>query len=233
MIKRKIVSLVSACGVLAASGSVFAHDMDIYIKSYHVIRDVQNVNGYDMLPIADIAGELGYTYTVTGTNEFTIGAKNKNYVFTINKNMVYDNAGGRYSLAVPPQIMEDSVRIPSNFFTEVLDVGYIWDEWINALFIDAENSYEWIITTPEYSAAKGVNIPKNEKGNIAFENLTDQVRQINAYINDGLYIEAIQYCEQTLYNHYASPGDILLINSLKETAIISYNAFLEQYGLNV
>lgn len=231
MLKKKIVSAAALCAVLLQAGAAYAYDVDIYIKSYHVIRDIRNVDGYDMLPIADIAGELGYTYTVISDDKFSVTANNRTYDFTINDNMAYDNNGGRYNLGTAPQIMEGAVRIPSNFFTEILDVGYIWDEYIHAVFIDAQNSYDWIITTPEYQAAQGINVPQDEQGYVTFENLTDQVVKINKYISDGLYIEAMQYCEQTLYNHYASPSDILLINSLKEKASISYNAFLEQYGL--
>jgi len=62
---------------------------------------------------------------------------------------------------------------------------------------------------------------------IVYDDLSANVNQINDMISKGLYIEAMQECEQTIAWHVCSPDDIELLNSLKASANEKYNAYLK------
>lgn len=62
---KKIVGLLIACLTMASSIiGVSAADMNMYVNGIFVVRDLETVGDFDMLPILDIAGELGYQCTL-------------------------------------------------------------------------------------------------------------------------------------------------------------------------
>ncbi len=61
---------------------------------------------------------------------------------------------------------------------------------------------------------------------IDYDVLTDNINQINDMINKGMYLEAIQECEQTIAWHNCSPDDQNTLNTLKKSANEKYNEFL-------
>lgn len=59
-----------------------------------------------------------------------------------------------------------------------------------------------------------------------YENVYDEIMQIINYINDGLYLEAIDDCQKTLAWHNLSPKDEENIKWLLEFAKIEYSNYL-------
>ena len=62
---------------------------------------------------------------------------------------------------------------------------------------------------------------------IVYDDLSDNINQINNMINKGLYLEAIRESEQTIAMHNCSPDDKATLNSLKKLANEKYNEYLK------
>jgi len=63
----------------------------------------------------------------------------------------------------------------------------------------------------------------------AYDNITNEVIQINDFLDRGLYLEAMQNCVQTKAWHYLSPEDIEILEELYNDAQGAYNNYLK-YG---
>lgn len=151
---KKVITIILTCTLLCTSAlGVSAKEMSMYIRNQFVKRDVVDLNGWDMLPIADIAGELGYTYSSNG-NTFTLSSDYNTYKFTMGSASVYDKNGKWYGLDVVPQKISGKLRIPAKFVMDVLHMSYTWDSVTNTIFIGSENTYNWLINTSEYKEAK-------------------------------------------------------------------------------
>ena len=151
--KKKILIPLIAAGIAAVSSiSANAQDMNMYVNNQFVVRDIQTVGSFDMLPVLDIAGELGFYSSFDGT---TINLYNdsQSFIFTVGNASVYDQNGNRYGLDVVPQVMNGKVRVPAKFFSDVLGKSYTWDSVTNTIFMGSDDTYNWIINTVEYNAS--------------------------------------------------------------------------------
>jgi len=132
---------------------VSAQSTDFYVDGHYVVRDLQTVGKYDMLPVGDIATELGYGYYYED-GKFWLFNDTVSYEFTLGKASVFDQNGNWYGLDVVPQIIAGKVRIPGSFFTQVLGRSYTWDPITQTLFIGSDYTYRWLIGTREYQIAE-------------------------------------------------------------------------------
>lgn len=157
---KKIISTIIAISLMCTSViSVCAREINMYVRNQNVVRDVVNLYGFDMLPIADIAGELGYQYYSYG-DTFELRSDYNTYTFTIGSASVYDKNGRWYGLDVVPQYISGSVRIPSKFLQDVFGMSYVWDDVTDTIFAGSEDTYNWLINTPEYKAAANGEVVK-------------------------------------------------------------------------
>lgn len=154
---KKIIAIIATISIIFTSIiSVNAREMNMYVRNQNVVRDVVDVNGFDMLPIADIAGELGFYYAYYGGSRFELYNGNNGgtmYIFNIGDASVYDQNGGWHGLDVVPQVINGKVRIPAKFLQDTFGLSYVWDSVTDTLFIGSENTYNWLRSTPEYQAA--------------------------------------------------------------------------------
>ncbi len=130
-----------------------ARDMNMYIGDTQFRIDVENVNGFDMVPIMDIAGFLGFHVWCDGKTAIIYDDAIK-FTFTRNNPAVFDDSGKEYGLEVVPQLIRNKFMIPVNFFTENLDMSYKWDYVTDAVFFNSEDTYNWLTGTEEYQKAK-------------------------------------------------------------------------------
>ena len=68
-------------------------------------------------------------------------------------------------------------------------------------------------------------------------NVSREIEGINSYIFQGLYLEAINLCNEVVKNNDLSNESIQLITELSETARTSYNDYInalniEKYDIN-
>lgn len=153
---KKIFSTIIAFSLLCLSTiGVSAREINMYVRNYNVVRDVVDLYGFDMIPIADIAGELGYEYYSDGNTFRLVNyvGEYRSYTFTIGDAAVYDQNGGWHGLDVVPQYISGKVRIPSKFLQDTLGLSYVWDAVTDTIFIGSENIYNWLVNTAEYKEA--------------------------------------------------------------------------------
>lgn len=133
--------------------AVQARDMSMYISGAQTTVNIENVNGFDMVPIMDIAGLLGYHSWCDGKTAIIYDDTNK-FTFTLNNPAVFDDNGKEYGLEVVPQMIRNKFMIPVNFFSEYLGMTYNWDYVTDTAFLDSDFTYNWLIGTEEYQKAK-------------------------------------------------------------------------------
>lgn len=153
LVKRGVLMNKIVCFILSiialSSATVNAQDMNMYVNDKYVVRDMQTVSGFDMLPILDIAGELGFQCYYDG-KAINLYNDTKGYVFAVGSASVYDESGNWYGLDVIPQVINGKVRVPAKFFQDAMGMSYVWDAVTNTVFMGSENTYNWLIGTWEY-----------------------------------------------------------------------------------
>ncbi len=157
--KKKIVSVLSAAALLMAPVAVSAQNMNMYVNNQFVVRDVVSVDGVDMLPIMDIAGEMGFSASMDGGGMSVILSSWNGlyYLFTVGDPTVYSNSA-TYRLSVTPRFINGKFMAPSTFFTNTFNMSYFWDSVTNTIFMNSNDVYAWLVTTPEYKAAANPSI---------------------------------------------------------------------------
>lgn len=145
--KKLVIGLAAlmAVGVLPAQ----AAETPMYVNDVYVVRELGRVGDFDMLPILDIAGELGYQCTYDGTT-IRLWKARQSFTFTMGSADVYDQNGVWFGLDVVPQVMNGRVMVPANFFIYNLGTSYTWDGKTSTLFLNSDSTYHWLVSTPEY-----------------------------------------------------------------------------------
>ena len=140
--KKLITTVICIVSILLCFTAInaSAETMEMFINEQCVERDVVNQGGIDMLPIADIAGELGFQYQETN-NGFKLKGYYNTYTFTIGKASVYDYWNNWIGLDIVPMFINDKLRIPATFVTKTLGYSYTWDYVTNAIFVNSPKSY--------------------------------------------------------------------------------------------
>ena len=153
---KRIVTVILAT-ILTTSTIAVAYPMDMYINEQYVKRDIVSLGGFDMLPIADIAGELGYEYVTIHHQgvfkQFCLIGYYNDYYFTMGDASVYDYWNKWIGLDIVPMEINGKVRIPNSFITRELGLSYTWDSASNTIFINSPNAYS-NINRPKFIAHK-------------------------------------------------------------------------------
>ena len=150
--KKLRILLLSCVFMIAGISCVHAADMNMYVNGIFVVRDVQTVGEFDMLPILDIAGELGYECTFDGTTAVFYNS-NQSYTLLVGEASVFDRYGNWYGLDVVPQVIHDNLYVPAKFFQDAMGISYTWDWLTKTIFMGSDATYKWLIQTEEYKAA--------------------------------------------------------------------------------
>lgn len=147
----KIMLVLST--IMLSITSVNAADIGMYINNTYVVRDLETVGSFDMVPILDIAGELGFNSDFDG-QYISIHNDEQAFLFEMGSASVYDKDGKWFGLDIVPQYINGHVMIPANFLVNVLSATYTWDNVTNSIFINSNDTYTWLINTPEYISSK-------------------------------------------------------------------------------
>lgn len=150
--KKIKVLFISCLMMFSFAIGAQAADMNMYVNGIFVVRDLETVGEFDMLPILDIAGELGYQCTFDGTTAILYNDW-QSYTFVVGSATVIDRYGGWYGLDVVPQIKNDKLYVPAKFFQDAMGLSYTWDSVTNTIFLNSDATYQWLINTPEHKQA--------------------------------------------------------------------------------
>ena len=165
-IARMLVVMLFVCAVNGINAC--AEKMSMYINDQYVEREMVCIGKFDMLPILDIAGELGYRCIQAGDGVFLYNDE-QSFTFTLGSSSVYDHNGKWFGVDVVPQIINGKIMIPAKFIQDNLCLSYTWDPITNTIFIGSDNTYNWLINTKEYKDA----LYKQKKSNITSWDIDD------------------------------------------------------------
>ncbi|MBR0360394.1 MAG: copper amine oxidase N-terminal domain-containing protein, partial [Clostridia bacterium] len=113
----------------------------------------------------------------------------------------------KVDLDQPACIIDERTLVPVRAISEAYGTTVDWDQAAKTV----------VIKTSDY-----VETPV-----IHYDDITANVNQIKDMISRGLYVEAMQECENAKNWHNLSPDDIALVDSLYKTAETKYNEYLE------
>lgn len=134
-----------------------ARDMNIYVNDILLIRDVCQVDGFDMLPILDISGELGY-YSYSSENSVVIYNDYSYYRFILGSAVVYGRQGECLGgLDIVPQYINNKFMIPAKFFQDSFGYSYMWDAKTDILFLNSLIKYNNIISLNNNPQEQSIN----------------------------------------------------------------------------
>ena len=206
------------CGILsvtmlitsAAIPVMAENDIKVMLDGNALSFDVppQIINDRTMVPLRAIFEALGAsvdwnqeTRTVTSTKGDTT------IKLTINSNTMYVN-NNAVTLDTPACVVNDRTLVPVRAISEAY-----------------KTTVDWNGDTKTVSIVTGADTQPVTNG---YDDISANVEQINNFINSGMYLEAMQECENTKKNHSISDADISMIDGLYNSAQAKYNEYNEQ-----
>lgn len=154
MMKQKAITFLSICLLLAFHFiSVEATPFNVYVGNIRLIREISSVSGFDMIPILDIAGELGI-YTEFDGNNLKISDEKDTYFISANSASVTSVNGAYYGFDIVPQWINHKFMIQLDFVRDILGKSVFWDNVTNSMFIGSDSLYDTLCVSSEYLNAK-------------------------------------------------------------------------------
>ena len=224
---KKVISLLYMIAIIMSLvlTTVYAEDnITVFLNNKKLEFDVQPqiIDDYTMVPMRTIFESLGYEVTwneekqviyaqdnddviamVVGRSYLFIG-KMSEYNSTVNKNEYFEKHITQITKS--PQIIEGRTFVPLRIVSEASGYKVSWDQKEKIVRIGLTDEDVEIIEVSYYDA-------------------TREIEQISSFIEQGLYLEAIECCEQTLAWHELSFYDISLLKGLKVSSEERYNNY--------
>ena len=131
-------------------------------------------------------------------------------------------------------------RADEDYYNAIDEYNQIWNYMNHGLYLeamrDSQHTLDWHYLSPEDveiftsfrdEAAYRYNLYINGTWN--YDNVNAEIRQIRSFISRGLYIEAMNMCEQTKDWHYLSHTDAATVQDLYNDAFDKYQIYLRNY----
>lgn len=167
----------------------------------------QIINESTMVPMRTIFEALGATVEWNQDTRTITSKKDETTVtLTIDSNVMYVN-NNAVTLEAPACIIDDRTLVPIRAVAEAYGATVDWNGDTNVITITSAGNYNNDI--------------------VYYDDITANVNQINDYINNGMYLEAMQECENAKKYHNLSDADIEIVNNLYNTAQSKYNEYLQ------
>ena len=223
---KKFISLILVTIIMVTIGvTVSAEETGMYVNNVYVLREFATIGRFDMVPILDIAGELGYSCSHEDTN-FQISNGETTYQFTVGSANVYAQDGTWFGLDVVPTTINGRIMIPSNFLIYNMGVTYTWDDITSTLFINSDYTYKWLINTPEYKKEKSRR--KEEAAKKQEEAQKEKQTEINKAAVSKFYVGQRVY--QNLAFKYTKCGTVIAIDAANGKIQVKWEKTVDNYG---
>jgi len=205
---KKIISiLLSATCVLSSLCVANANkEINVTLNGEKIFFDVapQIINERTMVPLRAIFEALGATVDWNGDTQTLTSTKNDITVkLTINDSTMYVN-NTPVILDSPAFIIDGRTLVPLRAISEAYQANVAWDSDTSTALITAEG-VSYVAPT--------------------FDDISANITQISGFIAKGMYLEAIQECENAKSWHKLSPEDTDKINALQNEAQTKYNEY--------
>ena len=90
--------------------------------------------------------------------------------------------------ATAPKLVDGNTMVPAEFYRDNFGVSVIWDDVTSSLFINSEDTYNWLVNTYEYQQTKNINQTWNEIQGYYFYEGDPYTQSVNMQFNsDGTF----------------------------------------------
>lgn len=156
--KKKILGLIITIMALCAIGT------STYAATYVNNEDVSNEvfttisNDYTLFPVRYLGEKLGCdVYWNPDDKCITVSKGDIHRDFYNGSPVVYDWNGNSYSLVTAPMLVDGNTMVPAEFYRDHFGISVLWDSVTSSLFINSEDTYNWLINTPEYKQGNAID----------------------------------------------------------------------------
>lgn len=188
--KKKILGLIITIMALCAIGT------SAYAATYVNNEDVSNEvfttisNDYTLFPVRYLGEKLGCdVYWNPDDKCITVSKGDIHRDFYNGSPVVYDWNGNSYSLVTAPMLVDGNTMVPAEFYRDHFGISVLWDSVTSSLFINSEDTYNWLINSEDYKNAKSekdfVQMAKQDLGVPDYLNVTYEITD-SYYWNAGM-----------------------------------------------
>ncbi len=147
--------------VAAITATMLAVGTGAYAATYVNGEDVTNEvfttisNDYTLFPVRYLGEKLGCDVSWNPNDKcISVSKGDIHRDFYNGSAAVYDWNGNSYNLVTAPKLVDGNTMVPAEFYRDNFGVSVIWDDVTSSLFINSEDTYNWLINTNEYQNAK-------------------------------------------------------------------------------
>lgn len=196
--KKKIIGLAFTIAVVSAlSTAAYA---STYVNNEDVTSSVftSSSNGYTLFPVRYLGEKLGCdVYWNPDDKCITVSKDDIHRDFYNGSAAVYDWAGNSYNLVTAPKFVDGNTMVPAEFYRDQFGISVIWDDVTSSLFINSEDTYNWLVNTSDYKKTaknqKFVQHAKAELGVSSDLNVTYKMSDSYYWSAGGVYLTSINF----------------------------------------
>ncbi len=168
----------------------------------------QIINERTMVPLRAIFEALGASVNWDeATRTITSEKDGTSIKMTVDSSIMYVN-GNEVTLDSPACVVDGRTLVPVRAISEAYNTNVDWNGDTRTVTITSSDA--------------------GEVAPISYEDISANVNQIKGFINDGLYLEAMQECENAKTYHTISDADIAIIDDLYNSARTKYNEYNDE-----
>lgn len=134
--------------------------VNVYAATYINNEDVSSSvfttisNDYTLFPVRYLGEKLGCDVHWNPDDKcITVSKGDIHRDFYNGSSVVYDWSGNSYNLVTAPKLVDGNTMVPAEFYRDHFGISVIWDDLTKSLFINSEDTYNWLIGTWEYQEA--------------------------------------------------------------------------------
>lgn len=183
-LKGVIVMKNKILGLIMTIIAVFAIGTNAYAATYVNNEDVSNEvfttisNDYTLFPVRYLGEKLGCDVCWNSDDKcITVSKGDIHRDFYNGSPVVYDWNGNSYSLVTAPMLVDGNTMVPAEFYRDHFGISVLWDSVTSSLFINSEDTYNWLINSEEYKQATE---PQDIYGTLNPE----QIRNLNVFLSN-------------------------------------------------
>ena len=181
-------------------------DIRVFLDGHKISFDVppQIINDYTMVPMRAIFEALGYDVTWNDTDKSITAVNGSNMIFMklLSNEMKYnDNV---ITLDIAPMSIDGRTLVPLRAVSETSGCTVEWN-----------------------GETRTVVLNSNSSDDMVYDDISDILSQIEEYISSGLYLEAMQLCENTENTRKLSSEDIVILDNAYKLSNGKYQDYLD------
>ena len=144
---KKIIAVLLALSTVIAESGVYAAT---YVNGEDVTNEVFTTisNDYTLFPVRYLGEKLGCDVSWNPNDKcISVSKGDTHRDFYNGSTAVYDWNGNSYNLVTVPKLVDGNTMVPAEFYRENFGVSVIWDDVTSSLFINSEDTYNWLVNT--------------------------------------------------------------------------------------